>query len=131
MAQTTPTRGAAVVWTAIVGVLTTLVAVFTFRGPVFVTLTPEYSLAASAPQGPVYTLVLPHDPPELPPGPHRENVAASCTICHSTRLLMNQPPFPREKWSEVVHKMTAVYGAPIAPEEETLLVDYLVAVRGR
>lgn len=130
MAQAGQTRGAVVLWTAIVGVLTTLVAVLTFREPILITSTPENPLASSEPQGPVYTLVLPHDPPELPPGPHRENVAASCTICHSTRLLMNQPRFPREKWSEVVHKMTAVYGAPISPEEETLLVDYLVAVRG-
>jgi hypothetical protein len=139
-AQTTEsprqTRRAAVLWTLIVGILTTLVAVFAFRGQSLVTPgTPPVANAPgspkASPQGPVYTLVLPHDPPELPPGPHRDRVVISCTICHSTRLLLNQPTFPREKWAEVVHKMVAAYGAPIAPEEEPQLVEYLTSVRGR
>ncbi|MHB1426161.1 MAG: hypothetical protein ACYC3I_23605 [Gemmataceae bacterium] len=122
------TRWAAILWTAIVGILTTLVAIFSFRGQALVPISGSNETPL---QGPVYTLTLPHDPPELPPGPHRESVAISCTICHSTRLLLNQPPFPREKWAEVVHKMAAVYGAPIPSDEEPRLVDYLVSVRGR
>jgi hypothetical protein len=130
------TRGAAVLWTVLVGVLATLVAVFSFRGQSLVTTggTPVAHATRfpdTRPQGPVYTLVLPHDPPELPPGPHREKVAISCTICHSTRLLLNQPSFPREKWAEVVHKMVSVYGAPVPPNEEPELVEYLMTVRGR
>ncbi len=125
------THRAAILWTLIVGVLTTLVVVFSFRGQALVTTTPEAPAPVTPPQGPVYTLVLPHDPPELPPGPHRDRVIISCTICHSTRLLLNQPSFPRDKWAEVVHKMVAVYGAPIPPKEEPQLVEYLMTVRGR
>jgi hypothetical protein len=125
------TRRAAILWTAIVGALTTLVAVYSYRGPSPVTIPPETPAPIAPPQGPVYTLLLPHDLPDLPPGPHRENVAISCTICHSTRILLNQPAFPREKWAEVVHKMVATYGAPIPPEEEPQLVEYLTSVRGR
>jgi hypothetical protein len=125
------TRWAAVLWTVIVGVLTTFVAVFSFRGQALVTTSPEAPAPAAPPQGPVYTLVLPQDPPELPPGPHRDRVVISCTVCHSTRLLLNQPSFPREKWAEVVHKMVAAYGAPIPSEEEPHLVEYLTIVRGR
>jgi len=125
------TRRAAILWTVIVGILTTLAAVVSFRGQALVTTPPEAPAPVTPPQGPVYTLVLPHDPPELPPGPHRDQVAISCTICHSTRLLLNQPSLPRAKWAEVVHKMVANYGAPIPSEEEPQLVEYLVTVRGR
>lgn len=124
-------RRAAILWTLLVGILATLVVVFSFRGQSLVTPRPETPAPITPPQGPVYTLVLPHDPPELPPGPHRDQVAISCTICHSTRLVLNQPTFPREKWIGIVHKMVAVYGAPIPPEEESQLVDYLMTVRGR
>ena len=45
-------------------------------------------------------------------GPHRDEFQTSCLICHSARLPFGQPPFGREKWAEIVHKMVAVYGAP-------------------
>jgi hypothetical protein len=50
---------------------------------------------------------------ELPDGPHRDEFQTSCLICHSARLPLGQPSFGREKWTEIVHKMVAVYGAPI------------------
>jgi hypothetical protein len=66
---------------------------------------------------------------ELPEGPHREEFQTSCLICHSARLPLGQPTFRREQWAEVVHKMVANYGAPLTPEEESLVVDYLLAAR--
>ena len=66
---------------------------------------------------------------ELPEGPHRDEFQTSCLICHSARLPLGQPPFGREKWAEVVHKMAAVYGAPITSEDESRVVDYLLAAR--
>ena len=66
---------------------------------------------------------------ELPEGPNRDEFQTSCLICHSARLPLGQPPFGREKWAEVVHKMAAVYGAPINSEEESRVVDYLLAAR--
>jgi hypothetical protein len=66
---------------------------------------------------------------ELPEGPHRDEFQASCLICHSARLPLGQPPFGGEKWAEVVHKMVAVYGAPMSSEEEHQVVDYLLAAR--
>src|SRR5208282_5970049 len=66
---------------------------------------------------------------ELPEGPHRDEFQTSCLICHSARLPLGQPPFGREKWAEVVHKMVAVYGAPITSEDESRVVDYLLAAR--
>ncbi|MGB2608675.1 MAG: hypothetical protein WBC80_06840 [Isosphaeraceae bacterium] len=66
---------------------------------------------------------------ELPEGPHRDEFQTSCLICHSARLPLGQPPFGREKWAEIVHKMVAVYGAPITSEDESRVVDYLLAAR--
>jgi hypothetical protein len=79
---------------------------------------------------PVLSIVLPHDDPELPSGPHQRTFATSCTICHSPRLVLTQPPFPRKEWVEVVHKMVKTYGAPITPEDQEQIVDYLTAIRG-
>ena len=66
---------------------------------------------------------------ELPEGPHRDEFQTSCLICHSARLPFGQPTFRREKWAEIVHKMVAVYGAPMTPEDESRVVDYLLAAR--
>jgi hypothetical protein len=66
---------------------------------------------------------------DMPEGPHREEFQTSCLICHSARLPFGQPPFQREKWVEIVHKMVEAYGAPVTPEEEPQIIDYLLAVR--
>jgi hypothetical protein len=66
---------------------------------------------------------------ELPEGPNRADFQTSCLICHSARLPLSQPPFRREKWAEVVHKMVDSYGAPMTPEDESHVVDYLLAAR--
>ena len=76
------------------------------------------------------TIVLPQDDPELPSGPHQATFATSCTICHSTRLPLTQPPFPKKQWVAVVQKMVKNYGAPITPEAQEQIVDYLTTVRG-
>jgi len=109
-------------------VLTTLVAVYAVRGgssPAPASLSAPAAASASEQE-----MVLPHDPLELPPGPHRDTFAVSCTICHSARLVFNQPDFPRKKWAEEVHKMVTAYGAHITPDEEPHIVDYLMAIRG-
>jgi hypothetical protein len=78
----------------------------------------------------VVRIELPHEEMELPPGPHRERFQVACTVCHSPRLAFTQPLFAEKKWAEVVHKMVAVYGAPISPQEEREIAGYLTAVHG-
>ena len=121
-------QGAAIVLTVLVGVIATVVAYLGTRESTQAPVAPP-----AAPAGitlPVETIVLPDDEPELPSGPHQRTFAASCTICHSTRLVMTQPLFPQEQWAEVVHKMVKTYGAPITPESEGQIVEYLMTVRG-
>ncbi len=66
---------------------------------------------------------------ELPEEPHRDVFQTSCLICHSARLPFSQPAFHREQWVEIVHKMVTMYGAPMTPEDESRVVDYLVVAR--
>ncbi len=80
--------------------------------------------------GPVVRIDLPHEEPELPPGPNREQFRNACTVCHSTRLVLTQPRLPAKKWDEVVHKMVAVYGAPLTRDEEHAIVGYLATMQG-
>lgn len=81
--------------------------------------------------GPVYAIVLPYEePPEVPPGPNREQFTALCRLCHSPRLVLTQPRLTDKQWGDIVRKMVAVYDAPIPPEAEPDILAYLKAVRG-
>jgi hypothetical protein len=91
----------------------------------------ERMVASSASPPPVVAIELPHADPDPPPGEHRDRFQVACTTCHSTRLAFTQPPLVEKKWAEVVHKMTAVYGAPLSAEDEQAIVGYLMAVQGK
>jgi hypothetical protein len=81
--------------------------------------------------GPVASIALPYVETDLPSGPHRVEFHVACSTCHSTRLALTQPAFPKTKWNEIVHKMVVAYGAPLTPADEAHAVDYLSAVRGK
>lgn len=119
----------AILLTVFVGAIATVIAYLGTRENPQAPVSPA-SAAVAGTSLPVDTIVLPQDEPDLPSGPHERTFAASCTICHSTRLVMTQPSLARKKWEEVVHKMVKTYGAPIAPETEAQVVEYLVTVRG-
>lgn len=74
---------------------------------------------------------LPHENFPVPPGPHREQFQVNCTVCHSPRLAFTQPPLAEKQWQAVVHKMVAVYGAPLGAEDEREIVTYLTAVHSQ
>ena len=102
-----------------------LLLVFLSGSLVVVGARPSSSFHASARDG-----ALPDAEPPVPPGPNREEFAALCRLCHSPSLVLTQPRFSEKKWSEVVHKMVTVYGAPIPAEQEREIVVYLVSIRG-
>jgi cytochrome c5 len=74
-------------------------------------------------------VVLPNVPTDLPPGPHEKLFGTACVLCHSPRLALGQPRLGEKKWGEVVHKMAAVYGAPLAKDDEPRIVEYLLAIQ--
>jgi hypothetical protein len=119
--------------TVIVGAIATVVAYLATRGNPQAPATPPPPITAPSDDLPVQTILLPHDEPDLPLGPHRETFIRYCTLCHSTRLVLTQPPFPKAKWEEIVQKMInpKVYGAPIPAREKPRIVEYLVAIRGK
>jgi mono/diheme cytochrome c family protein len=80
---------------------------------------------------PVKAIDLEYHTPDLPPGPYQDVFATQCVICHSPRYVINQPAFPRKTWTAEVHKMVKGYGAPIDSQQETEIVNYLVAWHGK
>lgn len=61
-----------------------------------------------------------------------ERVQAACVMCHSLDyIVMNSPFQDRTAWDKTVTKMVKVMGAPLAPEDVTLIVDYLAAHYGK
>ena len=69
---------------------------------------------------------------QLRDGPGRELVATRCAACHSLDYIQMNSPFPdRKLWETEVNKMINAFGAPIAKEDVTGIVDYLVQFYGR
>src|SRR6476646_301222 len=74
---------------------------------------------------------LPEFDPDLPPGNGRNVVIIRCAVCHTPHYILNQPPFTKQVWTNEITKMRTAYGAPITPEEEPQILEYLLAVRGK
>ena len=68
----------------------------------------------------------------LAAGDGLDRVQASCAMCHSLDyIVMNSPFQDRAGWDKTVTKMVKVMGAPITPEDTTVVVDYLAANYGK
>ena len=76
------------------------------------------------------TLPPDHEYGALKSGPGMELVRANCLVCHSTDYIVMQPRGDAKQWQAVVTKMMKVFGAPIAPEDEKALVEYLSSAYG-
>lgn len=74
---------------------------------------------------------------ELPPetaaykaGKGVELAQAFCVQCHSVEYTATQPPMPAKFWEAEVKKMREKYFAPVPPEMDAKLVEYLVQAYG-
>ena len=83
----------------------------------------KYSLAGQ--EGPVKSITLPEVETKLKEGEGMDKAMTNCNICHSVDYITMQPPFPNAKWSEVVHKMINVFGAPISEDDAQIIINYL------
>ena len=113
-------RGLAFVLLTVVGMLTITVAQQSG--------TPTKS--TKGPKTPVQEITLPNYPLDIPPGPNLAVYQQKCLLCHTSRYVTMQPPFSRTVWEKEVKKMVDAYGAPITPEEQERIVEYLVAIEG-
>ena len=75
---------------------------------------------------------------EFPPSYHYpmkpgegDQVIQKCSMCHSLGYILNQGPQTRVFWEHETHKMVEAYKAPISPEEEKAIVDYLSKFYGK
>jgi len=76
---------------------------------------------------------LPPDAVQLTPSPlpGYAKAKANCTMCHSAEYMRMQPPnAARPYWDAMVHRMKAVFKAPIADEDMPEIVDYLASTYG-
>jgi cytochrome c5 len=91
----------------------------------------SHNTATSKPgSGQVERINLPQVPTQIPPGPHVEVYEKNCLICHSARYVIMQPRFSKTVWQSEVKKMVDAYGASLSAEDQALIVEYLVAVKG-
>lgn len=90
------------------------------------------ALALSMPIG-AKDIQLPPDGVQLTPSamPGYAKAQANCTMCHSAEYMRYQPPTAaRPYWDAMVHRMKAVFKAPVADEDMPEIVDYLVKTYG-
>ena len=73
---------------------------------------------------------LPDSDREFPPGPGVEVAQANRAACHSVGMVMNQPALSRATWEAEVHKMVAVYKAPVTDDDARTIAAYLVSIKG-
>ena len=76
---------------------------------------------------------IPPDTVQLTPSPlpGYAKAQANCTMCHSAEYMRYQPPSAaRPYWDAMVHRMKAVFKAPIADEDMPDIVDYLARTYG-
>jgi len=73
---------------------------------------------------------LPESDREFPPGPGVEVAQANCAACHSVGMVLNQPALSHATWETEVHKMIAVYKAPVSDDDAKTIVAYLDRIKG-
>jgi cytochrome c553 len=65
------------------------------------------------------------------PLPGYQKAVANCTSCHSAEYMQYQPPSAsRSYWDAMVHRMKAVFKAPVDDADMADIVDYLTKTYG-
>lgn len=67
---------------------------------------------------------------EIKPG-EGDKTVLKCSMCHSLGYILNQGKQNRSFWEHETHKMVEAYKAPITPDEEKVIVDYLSKYYGK
>ncbi len=80
---------------------------------------------------PAVDVNLPVSAERFPPGAGSEIANAQCLICHSTGMVMRQPPLTEREWATISTKMRLSYGAPIPENQIDALAKYLYRINGR
>jgi cytochrome c553 len=93
---------------------------------------PAASALAQAPMAfKSVSVELPESEEMFPGGPEADAINNSCLACHSSEMVLNQPPLPRATWEAEVKKMISAYKAPVDPADVANIVDYLAKTKGK
>ncbi len=76
------------------------------------------------------TIDLPFSDDVYPDKPGAVVVDRNCLSCHSPEVVANQPQLTRPQWAAEVKKMRDAFKALIADDDEQIILDYLVSLRG-
>lgn len=76
-------------------------------------------------------VALPTGDRAFPGGDKASVINNNCVTCHSAGMVLNQPALTKAEWAGEVHKMANVYKAPVSPEDQAAIIDYLAEIKGR
>jgi hypothetical protein len=76
------------------------------------------------------SVTLPDPGTLFPTGVNADAINNNCLACHSSDMVLNQPPLSKAAWEGVVHKMIATYKAPVDEADVPAIVDYLDRTKG-
>lgn len=66
----------------------------------------------------------------FPGGADAGAINDNCLTCHSTGMVLTQPPLSRSLWQQEVEKMRTQYKAPVEASEVPAIVAYLASHDG-
>ncbi len=66
----------------------------------------------------------------FPGGDKADVINNNCVACHSAGMVLNQPSLTKAAWGAEVHKMIAIYKAPVSAADADAVIAYLVATKG-
>jgi hypothetical protein len=79
----------------------------------------------------IMSVSLPPGKGRFPPGKGSNSANAQCVMCHSTGMVLRQPPLTDEEWKVEVMKMRNAFGAPVPADKVDALARYLHSINGR
>ncbi len=77
------------------------------------------------------SVILPGSSQVFPAGPGAMQTNASCLICHSAGMVLNQPNFSKATWQAIVKQMIVQFQAPVAAGDVQPIADYLTSIKGK
>jgi hypothetical protein len=89
---------------------------------------PPSSVAAGGFRMVSTAVAMPIDEARFAGGAAADAINANCTACHSTSMVLNQPPLTAAQWQATITKMREVYHADIADGDVPAILAYLTAL---
>jgi hypothetical protein len=90
----------------------------------------SHKKVVASPQWAIVRVKLPDSDEPFPPGIGADIASSQCLICHSSGMVLTQPPLKKDEWRAEIMKMRSAYGAPIPEDQVESLSEYLKNING-